>query len=86
MTDHSDPNQNKRSIDDFVYDGIGSLLPGCSTALDLVEKGIEQPLTLREKFVLFYNSPLCLHCNCNRERFDIEREKLREIEKKRRES
>jgi len=84
MSQSSDP--DKRSFSDLIYDGIGSLLPGCSTAMDLVEKGLERPLTLKEKIVLAYNSPLCLHCNCNRERFDIEREKLRQLDQERRES
>ncbi len=86
MSEQPDSNQEKRSAIDIIYDGIGALLPGCSTAMDLVEKGMERPLTLKERFTLAYNSPLCLHCNCNRERFDIQREKLRLLDQKRRES
>ncbi|MFQ3243247.1 MAG: hypothetical protein ACI9JZ_002958, partial [Lentimonas sp.] len=33
-----------------------------------------------ERFILFYNSPLCLHCNCKRVEFDKQRVKLRAIE------
>ena len=86
MTSSSKPDREKRSFSDAFYDGIGALLPGCSTALELVETGLERPLTLREKFVLFYNSPLCLHCSCNRDRFDEERLKLRELDRERRET
>ncbi len=46
----------------------------------LVELGQERPLSFPEKFVLAYNSPLCLHCNCNREKFDKERAVLRELD------
>jgi hypothetical protein len=35
---------------------------------------------------LFYNTPLCLHCNCKRDKFDKERAKLREIDRQRRAS
>lgn len=76
----SEPNQPPRSAADKLYGAIGTVIPNCGTALRLVELGQERPLTLRERFVLKYNSPLCLHCNCNREKFDEEREKLREIE------
>lgn len=48
----------------------------------MVERGQERPLKLGEKFVLFYNSPLCLHCNCNRAKFDEERAKMRALRKR----
>ncbi|NBB79520.1 MAG: hypothetical protein GVY36_08765, partial [Verrucomicrobia bacterium] len=53
----------------------------CGPALRMVERGQERPLNPGEKFVLFYNSPLCLHCNCNRAKFNEERAKMREIRK-----
>ncbi|MBP84080.1 MAG: hypothetical protein CMO61_09575 [Verrucomicrobiales bacterium] len=86
MSSPSKPEPEKRSFSDAFYDGIGAVLPGCSTALELVETGLKRPLTFREKFVLAYNSPLCLHCSCNRERFDAERLKLRELDRERRET
>lgn len=55
-------------------------MPSCGPALRMVELGQERPLSLKEKFVLTYNTPLCLHCNCNRRKFREEREKMREIE------
>ena len=78
--------QPKRSAADVVYSVLGAVVPGCGTALRLVELGQERPLTLRERFVLKYNSPLCLHCNCKRETFDKELERMREIEEQRKRS
>lgn len=72
--------KSKRSLGDFVYTAIGLVVPSCGTALRLVEKGQQVPLKLHERVVLFYNSPLCLHCSCKREKFDKERQRLREIE------
>ncbi len=77
------PKKSTRSAGDAVYDFIGHLVPSCSTALRLVELGQARPLTLREKFVLKYNSPLCLHCNCKRETFDKELERMRDLEAQR---
>jgi len=74
------PKKSNRSAGDAFYDFIGHLVPSCSTALRLVEIGQSRPLTLREKFVLKYNSPLCLHCNCKRETFDEELEKMRALD------
>lgn len=68
-----------RSIGALIYAGLGAVVPSCGTALSLVEQGQQRPLKLHEKFVLVYNSPLCLHCNCKREKFDKERAKMREI-------
>ena len=79
----SEPNQSNRSAADKIYGAIGTVIPNCGTALRLVEIGQERPLTFRERFVLKYNSPLCLHCNCNRDKFDEELERMREIEKNR---
>jgi hypothetical protein len=63
---------------------MGLLIPSCMEGLRLVELGKQRPLKLHERLVLFYNSPLCLHCNCNREKFDKERAKLRELDRERR--
>ena len=60
------------SLVDAIYNFLGIIFPNCRDALKLVEKGQETPLKWHEKFALKYNSPLCLHCNCNREKFDKE--------------
>jgi hypothetical protein len=73
------PNKEKRSVSDICCDTLGSLLPSCGTALRLVSVGQKRRLKLGEKFVLFYNTPLCLHCNCNRAKFREEREKMRRL-------
>jgi len=71
--------KRKRSAADVFFDTIGAVVPSCGPALRMVERGQERPLKLGEKFVLIYNSPLCLHCNCNRPKFNEERAKMREI-------
>ena len=76
--------KSSRSAADVVYGVLGAVVPSCSTALRLVETGQQRPLTLRERFVLKYNSPLCLHCNCNRDKYDKELERMRTIERRRR--
>ena len=68
-----------RSFTDRAFDAIGAVVPSCGSALKMVELGKERPLSLREKFVLTYNSPLCPHCRCNREKFNKERAKMRVI-------
>ncbi|MGC6456174.1 MAG: hypothetical protein ACON39_09210 [Coraliomargaritaceae bacterium] len=73
-------NKPKRTVGDFFYGAIGAVVPSCGTALRLVEKGQERPLKLHERLALIYNSPLCPHCSCKRERFDKERQRMREIE------
>lgn len=70
----------KRSVGDVLYAGLGALVPSCGSALRIVEIGQQRPLKLHERFVLLYNSPLCLHCSCKREKFDKERARMREIE------
>lgn len=70
----------KRSVGDVLYAGLGAVVPSCGTALRMVEIGQERPLKLHERFALLYNSPLCPHCSCKREKFDKERARLREIE------
>jgi hypothetical protein len=69
-----------RSVTDIMFDTIGAIVPSCGPALRMVEVGQQRPLSLSERFVLLYNSPLCPHCRCNREKFDKERLKMREIE------
>ena len=78
--------QQKFSLIDAVYNFLGILFPNCRDSLNLVEKGQERPLKWHEKFALKYNSPLCMHCNCNREKFDKEYEKLKALEAKRKAS
>jgi hypothetical protein len=73
------PKPSSRSVVDVVFDTVGAIVPSCGAALRLVERGQERPLSLRERFVLFYNTPLCPHCQCNREKFTKEREKMRTI-------
>jgi hypothetical protein len=63
---------------------MGAVIPSCMEGLRLVELGQQRPLKVRERLVLFYNSPLCLHCNCKREKFNKERDKMRAIERERR--
>lgn len=66
-----------RSAADVMFDMIGAIVPSCGPALRLAELGQARPLSLRERFVLLYNSPLCPHCRCNREKFNEARSKLR---------
>lgn len=68
-----------RCFADRAFDAIGAVVPSCGSALRMVELGKERPLSFRERFVLVYNSPLCPHCRCNREKFNKERAKMREI-------
>lgn len=63
---------------------VGAIIPSCMEGLRLVELGQERPLKLHERIALFYNSPLCMHCNCKRDKFDKERAKLRELDHQRR--
>ena len=62
---------------------MGAIIPSCMEGFRLVEIGKQRPLKLHERMALLYNSPLCLHCNCNREKFDKERAAMREIERQR---
>jgi hypothetical protein len=78
MSQHSKPKKGKRSATDVFFDAVGAVVPSCGPALRMVERGQARPLKLSEKFVLFYNTPLCLHCNCNRAKFKEERAKMRE--------
>ena len=66
----------QRSLADLGYDAVGTVIPNCESALRMVEIGQRRPLTLKEKFVLIYNTPLCPHCNCNREKFIEEKAKM----------
>ncbi|MGJ8651310.1 MAG: hypothetical protein ACSHX4_13200 [Opitutaceae bacterium] len=71
--------KNRRGFADTAFDMIGAVVPSCGSALKMVEVGKTRSLSLREQFVLLYNSPLCPHCRCNREKFDKERAIMREI-------
>lgn len=73
-----------KSLADRAFDLIGAVVPSCGSALRMVELGQERSLNLRERFVLIYNSPLCPHCRCNREKFNKERAKMRELQAARR--
>ena len=75
---------SSKSLSDHACGILGKLIPSCGDGLRLVELGQERPLKLHERVALFYNSPLCLHCNCNRPKFNKERAKMREIERQRR--
>lgn len=77
---------SSRSAADVMFDTIGAIVPSCGPALRLVELGQTRPLNVRERFVLWYNSPLCPHCRCNREKFNQERSKLRAVQAARRSS
>jgi hypothetical protein len=70
----------KPSASDRIYTLLGIVFPNCGDALRLVETGQQRPLKLHERIGLVYNSPLCLHCNCKREKFDKERAKYRALE------
>ena len=76
--------KSSKSLSDRVCEIFGKLIPSCGDGLRLAELGQERPLKLHERFALLYNSPLCLHCNCNRQKFDKERAKMREMERRRR--
>ncbi len=80
MSDLPERKKVKRSAVDVFFDAVGAIVPSCGPALRMVERGQERPLKLGEKFVLLYNSPLCLHCNCNRAKFKEERAKMRAID------
>jgi hypothetical protein len=75
---------SSKTLSDRACEVLGTLIPNCGDGLRLVELGQKRPLKLHERISLLYNSPLCLHCNCNRQKFDKERAKLREIERDRR--
>jgi hypothetical protein len=70
----------KRSAADLFFDTVGAVVPSCGPALRMVELGQQRPLSPKERFVLTYNSTLCLHCNCNRRKFNEERAKMREAQ------
>jgi hypothetical protein len=71
--------EQKFSLIDAIYNFLGWIFPNCRDALKLVEKGQKHGLKWHEKVALKYNSPLCLHCNCNREKFDKEYKKLKKL-------
>jgi hypothetical protein len=75
--------KSKRSAVDLFFDAVGAVVPSCGSALRMVQRGQERPLKFGEKFVLLYNTPLCLHCNCNRAKFKEEKAKMRAMDFKR---
>ena len=76
--------KQKRSVVDVFFDTVGAIVPSCGPALRMVERAQERPLKIGERVVLFYNSPLCLHCSCNRAKFKEERAKMKELDAERR--
>ena len=80
VCDLSKCKKSKRSAVDVFFDVVGAVVPSCGSALRMVERGQERPLKLGEKFVLLYNTPLCLHCNCNRAKFKEEKAKMRAMD------
>ena len=74
-----------KTLSDHACEILSRLIPSCGDGLRLVELGQKRPLKLHERIELIYNSPLCLHCNCNRQKFNKERVKMREIERERHE-
>ena len=72
--------KQKRSVTDLFFDTVGAIVPSCGPALRMVERAQERPLKIGERFILFYNSPLCLHCSCNRAKFKEERVKMKKLE------
>lgn len=73
------PKETSRSVGALFYGVLGAIVPSCGSAMEMVDRGKERPLKLTEKFVLLYNTPLCPNCNCNRQKFRAEREKMRKI-------
>ena len=80
MSDLPKRKKSKRSAVDIFFDAVGAVVPSCGSALRMVERGQERPLKFGEKFVLLYNTPLCLHCNCNRAKFKEEKAKMRAMD------
>ena len=76
--------KQKRSLTDVFFDTVGAIVPSCGPALRMVERAQERPLKIGERVVLFYNSPLCLHCSCNRAKFKEELAKMKKLEAERR--
>lgn len=73
----------KRTAGDLIYGLLSAVVPSCNPAMEMVERGKKRPLKFTEKFVLLYNTPLCPHCNCNRQKFNVERAKMRKIRSQR---
>ena len=72
--------KKKFSVANVFFDTIGAIIPSCGPALRMVELAQERPLKIGERILLFYNSPLCLHCSCNRAKFKEERAKAKKLE------
>lgn len=67
-----------------MLESICEALPNCTKALALAERGVERPLSWREKLALKYHSPLCPYCGCNKFTFERAMERLKEAEEERR--
>ena len=76
--------KRKRTAVDVFFDTVGAIVPSCGPALRMVERAQVRPLKIGERVVLFYNSPLCLHCSCNRAKFKEERAKMKKLDAQRR--
>ena len=76
--------KRKRTAVDIFFDTVGAIVPSCGPALRMVERAQVRPLKIGERVVLFYNSPLCLHCSCNRAKFKEERAKMKKLDAQRR--
>ena len=63
-----------------IMDALVGCLPSCHKAIDLVETGIERPLTFSEKLSLKYNSTLCPFCSCAAERIRMKKAQMAEAE------
>ena len=66
-----------------IFNSLGKMMPTCYRALDLVEKGAQRSLSIKERLALKYNSRLCMHCSCAEDRFKSAMEKMKEAQKAR---
>jgi hypothetical protein len=69
---------------DPAMNAIGSLMPKCTRALELVELGIERELSAWESIALRYHGNLCLYCSCKRDKFEAKKETMRQAKLERR--
>ncbi len=73
----------KRNLADQAFGLLGAMVPSCGSAMKMAKLGQQRPLSVREHLVLLYNSPLCPHCRCNREKFELARQKMRQTQRRR---
>ena len=69
------PSDRNRIMESFC-----ECLPNCSKALDLVERGCERDLSLRERVALKYHGRLCPFCACATGKFEAAKARMREAE------